>query len=475
MRMKKIFTLIAMALMAVGANAQTTIFDAAAADWASATLTTGTTTVGDITWYGGGSVSIASGSKTFGDEVQWTARIKTGGASTFKSGSTLVRVFTFTPTKSGKVKVYCVGGGDGDRTTYISQSITSTNRDTETAIGSFKSTDQTIGIAEATVEAGNMVYVWGDANVGIYGITFEEVATEAVDATFSLTKTSINTLQSSQIIVNSKTGLDGLTMKGLTYDNTVINIDENGKITPVAAGTSAITFTTDAVDGKYKAGTASLSITVTAATLDTQEDVTGDATWDWSKFGVSEIQLGDNTNPKQTDEFVLSNVVTYGYCDAISSDFGNAKALKVILQYPVRGGSYCQGPSIKFNTTVAGKLSVTYSNTGTRSDEAQRRYLNVNGTNYGTGTMDTEQVTTSDIAVSDGEVTISGRMGTDATTPQFLRYYKIVFTKSSDTGIDAIKTAEKDNNGAIYNLAGQKVENGYKGLVIKNGKKMIQK
>ena len=289
MRMKKIFTLIAMALMAVGANAQTTIFDAAAADWASATLTTGTTTVGDITWYGGGSVSIASGSKTFGDEVQWTARIKTGGASTFKSGSTLVRVFTFTPTKSGKVKVYCVGGGDGDRTTYISQSITSTNRDTETAIGSFKSTDQTIGIAEATVEAGNMVYVWGDANVGIYGITFEEVATEAVDATFSLTKTSINTLQSSQIIVNSKTGLDGLTMKGLTYDNTVINIDENGKITPVAAGTSAITFTTDAVDGKYKAGTASLSITVTAATLDTQEDVTGDATWDWSKFGVSEI------------------------------------------------------------------------------------------------------------------------------------------------------------------------------------------
>ena len=43
------------------------------------------------------------------------------------------------------------------------------------------------------------------------------------------------------------------------------------------------------------------------------------------------------------------------------------------------------------------------------------------------------------------------------------------------TGINAIKTAEKDNNGAIYNLAGQKVENGYKGLVIKNGKKMIQK
>ena len=470
--MKKIFTLIAMALMAVGANAQTKIFDAANEAWSSVDLET-TTTVGDVTWYGGGNASIASGSKTFADEVQWTARIKFGGKSTFKSGSTLVRVFTFTPTKSGKVKVYCVGGGAGDRTTYISQSITSTDRDTETAIGSFKSTEQAIGIAEATVEAGEMVYVWADNNVGIYGITFEEVATEAADATFSLTNTNINTYQTSQIKVNSKPGLDGLTMKNLTFDNNVISIDETGKITPVAAGTSAITFTTDAVDGKYKAGTASLSITVTAATLDEQESVSATSTWDWSKFGVSEIKLDDNTNPKKTDEFVLSNVITYGYCTTIGTDFGNAKALKVKMEYPVRGGSYCQGASIKINTTVAGKLSVTYSNTGTRTDEAQRRYLNVNGTNYGTGTMDPEQITTDDIPVAAGEVTISGRMGSD-TEPQFLRYYKIVFTKSDTDGIADVKVIAEQNAPA-YNLAGQKVDKSFKGVVIQNGKKMIQK
>lgn len=470
--MKKIFTLIAMALMAVGANAQTKIFDAANEAWSSVDLE-GTTTVGDVTWYGGGNASIASGSKTFADEVQWTARIKFGGKSTFKSGSTLVRVFTFTPTKSGKVKVYCVGGGAGDRTTYISQSITSTDRDTETAIGSFKSTEQAIGIAEATVEAGEMVYVWADNNVGIYGITFEEVATEAADATFSLTNTNINTYQTSQIKVNSKPGLDGLTMKNLTFDNNVISIDETGKITPVAAGTSAITFTTDAVDGKYKAGTASLSITVTAATLDEQESVSATSTWDWSKFGVLEIKLDDNTNPKKTDEFVLSNVITYGYCTTIGTDFGNAKALKVKMEYPVRGGSYCQGASIKINTTVAGKLSVTYSNTGTRTDEAQRRYLNVNGTNYGTGTMDPEQITTDDIPVAAGEVTISGRMGSD-TEPQFLRYYKIVFTKSDTDGIADVKVIAEQNAPA-YNLAGQKVDKSFKGVVIQNGKKMIQK
>ena len=42
---------------------------------------------------------------------------------------------------------------------------------------------------------------------------------------------------------------------------------------------------------------------------------------------------------------------------------------------------------------------------------------------------------------------------------------------SGITGIEAAKT----DNGAIYNLAGQKVNGSFKGVVIKNGKKMIQR
>ena len=41
-------------------------------------------------------------------------------------------------------------------------------------------------------------------------------------------------------------------------------------------------------------------------------------------------------------------------------------------------------------------------------------------------------------------------------------------------GISAVKTS-KTGNGMIYNLAGQRVDASYKGLVIKNGKKAIQK
>ena len=53
-----------------------------------------------------------------------------------------------------------------------------------------------------------------------------------------------------------------------------------------------------------------------------------------------------------------------------------------------------------------------------------------------------------------------------------IKYVK-VYDKDA-TGIEAVK-ADQKFNGAIYNLAGQKVNENYKGVVIQNGKKFIQK
>ena len=51
---------------------------------------------------------------------------------------------------------------------------------------------------------------------------------------------------------------------------------------------------------------------------------------------------------------------------------------------------------------------------------------------------------------------------------------KMIIAKVTNAdGISTVKVI--DANGAIYNVAGQKVSNSYKGLVIKNGKKYIQK
>jgi len=55
------------------------------------------------------------------------------------------------------------------------------------------------------------------------------------------------------------------------------------------------------------------------------------------------------------------------------------------------------------------------------------------------------------------------------------KYVYVVATEVNlATNINTIK-ANTDVNAPVYNLAGQQVEKSYKGLVIKNGKKVINK
>ena len=90
---------------------------------------------------------------------------------------------------------------------------------------------------------------------------------------------------------------------------------------------------------------------------------------------------------------------------------------------------------------------------------------------------------TADITVTAGEdpVEVIAEAGTyheQAYTHKFIMpakdvTVKVTFTKS--TGINGIVTDDTDDNAPIYNLAGQKVDKNYKGVVIKNGKKVYQK
>ena len=78
---------------------------------------------------------------------------------------------------------------------------------------------------------------------------------------------------------------------------------------------------------------------------------------------------------------------------------------------------------------------------------------------------------------SDQPVTIRIYIGKCATNKQ-VGITNVVLTGKIDssvpTGINTVKVAEA-TDGVIYNLAGQKVNENYKGVVIKDGKKMIQK
>ena len=434
--MKKIFTLIAAALMAVGASAATETFSMAT-KWTATTVEQNGITV------------------AFDDPV---SNAQTGYFK-FTKGHTLT-ISSSVGNITG-LSINCTDGKLGK--------TNGTSVNTGTLTGAGTSTPITWEGDAASITITNAADGGGDMRIGSIVVTYTAGPIVAVDPVFSLTKTSINQYQSSQIVVNSKNGLDGLTMSGISYDGDIISINADGVITPVATGTSVIRFTTAATE-KYNAGSANLSITVTNVTLDEGTNVSADATWDWSQFGTSQILLTDATTPAKGEEFVLSNIVKYGYCETIGTGFGDAQQLKVKCEYPVRDGKYLQGSSIKFTTLAPGKISVTYSNTGNRTNESDRRYLNVNGTNYGEGTMVSNATeTTSDIEVEPGDVVISGRFLSAPDDDQFLRFYSITFTATGEpvapTGINTVATDAAKANVVKKYVDGKQV------VIEKNGKK----
>ena len=253
--------------------------------------------------------------------------------------------------------------------------------------------------------------------------------TAPVVATPTLTAGGIFTTESKTIEIACET--DGATIK-YSYDNeTWTTYTEALKITE----------TTTIYAKAVKEGSIDSEVanaTYTKFVPDPQVDVTGAASWDWSKFGTATIQLTDATTPKKTDEFVLSDIVKYGMCSDISADFGDAQQLKVTTEYVVRDSKYLQGGSIKFNTTVPGIVTVKYTNTGNRSSEDDRRFLNINGTNYGEGTMSSKEAdaVTTAVPVSAGEVAIKGTLKKDG-SDQYLRFYTITFTPTINVVLGA--------------------------------------
>jgi len=61
-------------------------------------------------------------------------------------------------------------------------------------------------------------------------------------------------------------------------------------------------------------------------------------------------------------------------------------------------------------------------------------------------------------------------------SPQYqIGMYGFAFIAGGASGVNTIKAAEQNANAPIYNLAGQQVDKSYKGVVIQNGTKRIQK
>ena len=113
-----------------------------------------------------------------------------------------------------------------------------------------------------------------------------------------------------------------------------------------------------------------------------------------------------------------------------------------------------------------GSLSYYISDDGTTGNELQV---------YGGLSFKGEEFTSvDDIKVGD-VVVVYGKLVKYKTTYELDKNNILISLNGTTTGITNITTDEAAKNAPVYNLAGQKVTKAYKGVVIKNGKKMIQK
>ena len=130
---------------------------------------------------------------------------------------------------------------------------------------------------------------------------------------------------------------------------------------------------------------------------------------------------------------------------------------------------YVKGTVSKASTSLNatyGSLSYNISDNGTTGNELQV---------FGGLSFKGEKFTSvDDIKVGD-VVVVYGKLKKFGTTYEFDKNNILISLNGTTTGITNITTDEAAKNAPVYNLAGQKVTKAYKGVVIKNGKKMIQK
>lgn len=184
-----------------------------------------------------------------------------------------------------------------------------------------------------------------------------------------------------------------------------------------------------------------VTLVVTAALE--QVSVSASTVWDWTKAAsVNEIKFTDTTSPKKNERCLLANVAGMN-----NDENFNSQALLFEGEYTIRDGKYCQGQLLQFNTTVAGYVSVEYSNTGNRAEgEDLERILTVNGVKVGDGSLRSDAtVSEFNIPVEAGDVALSSVLKSDE-SKQYIRIYKVEFSteeKVIPEGIENIDASVK--------------------------------
>ena len=168
-----------------------------------------------------------------------------------------------------------------------------------------------------------------------------------------------------------------------------------------------------------------VSATYTKVAVSAQTNVTDLTTWDWSTVtNASDIEVS------QID-MTYDHLAALGYTALTAPAAFNKTALLINGQYAYRNANsskFFQGNYMKFNTTVAGKVTIEYANTGGNA----ARTVNVNGTKGSKSSTSNTGYQEETFDVADGTVTIKGVQVSDD-ADKMLRIRKVTFIPTGAT------------------------------------------
>lgn len=170
--------------------------------------------------------------------------------------------------------------------------------------------------------------------------------------------------------------------------------------------------------------------------------------------------------------------------DANTAYFGTADSYERFAKRMKSGGKSSSNNKLTLTLPADGTLKV-YARTGSSGATDRNVILTQNDTELANKVLlESEAVSVNmmvdgvevakkvypavSVAVKAGDVVITYPVGS-------INFYGFEFVASGTSGISNINASEAANEGATFNLLGQKVASNAKGIVIKNGKKFINK
>lgn len=314
-------------------------------------------------------------------------------------------------------------------------------------------------------------------------ITVIEVTYQAADApvkkapklAFSETTTTANLGEEFTAPTLSKE-----TTAEVTYassDESVATVDAaTGEVTLVAVGTTTITATAPEND-EYSAGSASYTLNVAAAVLSEVNEPYEET----FEMGIGSFTI-ENVNLEEGLSYVWNHDSKYKYMKASAFVGGGNKVSESWLVSPtivlseaevIRKVSFDQCISKYFNGTEAESATLWVKEEGGEWKQLTITYPEIEeGKNW--SAFETQEVSLAGYEGKKIQIGFKYTSTAEAAGTWEIKNFK-VSTEQGGTGINTVKVAANEADGAIYNLAGQRLEKAQKGIVIRNGKKVIVK